>query len=64
MAFLFHEMGLKVEPSGAVGVAALLEGQLVPTGPVAVILSGGNVAPDLFAQLTDGRSARRPIGPS
>jgi len=51
VGFLFREMGLKVEPSGAVGVAALLEGQLTPSGPVAVILSGGNVDPDLFAQL-------------
>jgi threonine dehydratase len=46
-------MGLKVEPSGAVAVAALLEGALTPTGPVAAILSGGNVDPDLFARLTD-----------
>lgn len=52
VGFLFREMGLKVEPSGAVGVAALLDGQLQPRGPVAVILSGGNVDPDLFARLT------------
>ena len=50
--FLFHEMGLRVEPSGAVTVAALLSGGLSPTGPVAAILSGGNVDPDLFARLT------------
>jgi threonine dehydratase len=50
--FLFREMGLTVEPSGAVGVAALLDGQLSPRGPVAVILSGGNVDPELFATLT------------
>jgi threonine dehydratase len=52
VGFLFREMGLKVEPSGAVGVAALLDGKLSPKGPVAVILSGGNVDPDLFARLT------------
>ena len=51
VGFLFREMGLKVEPSGAVGVAALLGGQLEPEGPVAVILSGGNVDPDLFSEL-------------
>lgn len=50
--FLFQDMGLKVEPSGAVAVAALLEGHYRPPGPVAAILSGGNVDPDLFARLT------------
>ena len=50
--FLFQSMGLRVEPSGAVAVAALLEGHYRPSGPVAAILSGGNVDPDLFARLT------------
>jgi len=50
--FLFQSMGLRVEPSGAVAVAALLEGRYRPSGPVAAILSGGNVDPDLFARLT------------
>jgi threonine dehydratase len=49
--FLFRHMGLRVEPSGAVAVAALLEGQLQPSGPVAAILSGGNVDPALFERL-------------
>jgi threonine dehydratase len=52
MRYLFQDMGLKVEPSGAVAVAALLEGDYRPPGPVAAILSGGNVDPDLFARLT------------
>lgn len=50
--FLFREMGLRVEPSGAIAVAALLEGQWQPSGPVAVILSGGNVDPALFERLS------------
>ena len=50
--YLFQTLGLKVEPSGAVAVAALLEGHYRPPGPVAAILSGGNVDPDLFARLT------------
>jgi threonine dehydratase len=50
--FLFHTSGLRVEPSGAVPVAALLEGRVRPSGPVAAILSGGNVDPDLFSRLT------------
>ncbi len=49
---LFHDMGLRVEPSGAVTVAALLSEGFRPTGPVAAILSGGNVDPELFARLT------------
>jgi threonine dehydratase len=49
--YLYHEQGLRVEPSGAVGVAALLTGKLRPTTPTAVILSGGNVDPALFAKL-------------
>lgn len=50
--FLFRQMGLRVEPSGAAAVAALLEGQLQPSGPVAVILSGGNVDPAFFERLS------------
>jgi len=34
---------LVVEGAGAVGIAALLEGKVPGTGPVAVVLSGGNV---------------------
>lgn len=52
VGFLFHEMGLRIEPSGAVTVAALLTGGFKPGGPVAAILSGGNVDPELFARLT------------
>jgi threonine dehydratase len=52
LRFLFRHMGLRVEPSGAVAVAALLEGQLRPSGPTAVILSGGNVDPALFERLS------------
>jgi threonine dehydratase len=50
--FLFHDMGLRIEPSGAVTVAALLTEGIRPGGPVAAILSGGNVDPELFARLT------------
>jgi threonine dehydratase len=45
-------MGLRIEPSGAVTVAALLSEGFRPSGPVAAILSGGNVDPELFARLT------------
>ncbi|HEX7023728.1 MAG TPA: threonine/serine dehydratase [Gemmatimonadales bacterium] len=49
---LFRDMGLRIEPSGAVSVAALMQESFRPSGPVAAILSGGNVDPDLFAKLT------------
>ncbi|HEV8599891.1 MAG TPA: threonine/serine dehydratase [Gemmatimonadales bacterium] len=51
VGFLFRQLGLKIEPSGAIAVAALLEGHLQPRGPVAAILSGGNVDPALFERL-------------
>jgi len=41
--FLFYRMKLVVEPSGALGLAALLSQALVPKGRVGVILSGGNI---------------------
>ena len=41
-----------VEPGGAVALAALLAGKLDVTGKIAVVvLSGGNVDPELFARL-------------
>ena len=51
--FLFHSMGLRVEPSGATPVAALLAGKITPTGPIACILTGGNVDPVVFGRLVD-----------
>lgn len=41
--FLFYRMKMVVEPSGALGVAALLSGRLRPRGRVGVIISGGNI---------------------
>lgn len=41
--FLFYRMKIVVEPSGALGVAALLSGGLKPRGHVGVIVSGGNI---------------------
>jgi threonine dehydratase len=49
--FLFAEMGLTVEPSGAVTTAALLSGRARATGSTVVVISGGNVDPDLFQRL-------------
>ena len=41
--FLFYRMKLVVEPSGALGVAALLDGKVRARGRVGVIISGGNI---------------------
>jgi threonine dehydratase len=49
--YLWREQGLKVEPSGAVGVAALLAGKFRPKTPTAILLTGGNVDPALFQKL-------------
>jgi threo-3-hydroxy-L-aspartate ammonia-lyase len=40
---LFYRLKLVVEPSGVLGLAALLTGKVSPQGRVGVILSGGNV---------------------
>jgi len=50
MRFAFERMKLVIEPSGAVGLAAVREG-LVGGERIGVIISGGNVAADRFAQL-------------
>jgi threo-3-hydroxy-L-aspartate ammonia-lyase len=41
--FLFYRMKLVVEPSGALGIAALLSGSFKPSGKTGVIISGGNI---------------------
>lgn len=52
MRFLAMRMKLVVEPTGAVGVAAALSGRLRRYGSRAgVIISGGNVAPDVLARV-------------
>jgi len=49
--FLFYRMKLVVEPSGALGLAALLSGAVEAQGKVGVILSGGNVDGDTMVQI-------------
>jgi threonine dehydratase len=43
MRLLMDRMKLVVEPSGAITVAALLEGAYRPKGPTVAVLSGGNI---------------------
>jgi threo-3-hydroxy-L-aspartate ammonia-lyase len=51
MRFAFERLKLVVEPSGAVGLAAFREG-LVGGTSVGIVLSGGNVDAQRFAELT------------
>ena len=56
MAFLFDRMKLVTEPSGAVGVAALIAGRVEAGGRrVGVVVSGGNVGVARFAELLGSR---------
>jgi threonine dehydratase len=57
IAFAFRHLKLVVEPGGAVALAAVLSGKLALEGrTAAVVLSGGNVDPALFAAAITGRS--------
>jgi threo-3-hydroxy-L-aspartate ammonia-lyase len=50
LRFLLFRLKVLVEPTGAVAVAAILAGKIPVTGKrVGVILSGGNVDPDVLA---------------
>ena len=52
VGFVFRELKLVVEPGGAVGLAALLAGQIDAGGRnVVIVLSGGNVDADLYGRL-------------
>ena len=48
IVLLLERAKLVVEGAGAVGIAALLEGKVGGSGPVAVLLSGGNIDPTLL----------------
>jgi threonine dehydratase len=56
LRYAFTTLKLVVEPGGAVGLAALLAGKLKPEAgsTVGVIFSGGNVDPELYAQILRG----------
>ncbi len=57
MVFLFDRLKIVAEPSGAVGIAALLSRKLAARGAsVGVVISGGNVGAARFAELVTKRS--------
>jgi threo-3-hydroxy-L-aspartate ammonia-lyase len=49
--FAILTLKMVIEPSGALGIAALLSGAFKPKGRVGVIVSGGNVDPTLLASI-------------
>jgi threonine dehydratase len=49
--FAWNNHGLVVEPGGAAALAALLAGKADPSDGTVVILSGGNVDPELHARI-------------
>lgn len=51
IVMLLERTKLVVEPAGAAGVAAILAGKVTPTGPMATILSGGNIDPLLLQRV-------------
>ena len=55
MRAAFTHLKLVAEPSGAIGLGAVLAGKLAPKpAAVGVILSGGNIALEDFARMTAG----------
>ena len=63
MRMLLDRMKLVVEPSGAITVAALMQGVVAPHGTTVAVLSGGNIEWDgLRALLGDAEDAARDAG--
>ena len=56
VAWLAREEKLVVEPSGAVGIAALRSGRVTPQGPTVALLSGGNIAPTRLAEILTSKT--------
>ena len=49
LKWAMYRTKLVIEPTGALGLAALVSGKIKPRGPVAVVLSGGNLDFSLLA---------------
>jgi threo-3-hydroxy-L-aspartate ammonia-lyase len=53
-SYLFRELKLVAEPSGATSLAALLAGKITPVGETVAVLSGGNIAIDALGAFCTG----------
>lgn len=51
VSYLFRELKLVAEPSGATTTAALLAGKIVPVGETIAVLSGGNISMEALSAL-------------
>ncbi len=59
VAFAYHELKLVVEPGGATALAAILSGRYSLSGrPVAVVLSGGNMDPEMLNTILTREAAK------
>jgi threonine dehydratase len=60
--FLYGRAKLACEPAGAAGVAALLAGKVAvePGDTVVVVVSGGNVVPEIASAILSSDEARHP----
>ena len=58
MRFVFERLKLVIEPSGAVGIAALRAGKIAAPS-VGIVISGGNVDAQRFAELTRSETSAR-----
>jgi threonine dehydratase len=54
--FAWERHRLTVEPGGSVGLAALLSGRLPALDGTVVVLSGGNIDPELHARIVGGKA--------
>ena len=53
--FFLLRMKIVVEPSGALGLAALLSKKVKPQGKIGVIISGGNIDPSMLSQILEDK---------
>jgi threonine dehydratase len=53
-SYLFRELKLVAEPSGATALAGVLAGKIIPAGETIVVLSGGNIAIDALRTFCTG----------
>ncbi|MFH1729374.1 MAG: threo-3-hydroxy-L-aspartate ammonia-lyase [Pseudomonadota bacterium] len=60
--FFFYRMKLVIEPSGALGLAAILEGKVKAKGKIGIILSGGNVDAKTMGLILHGNKSTRAQG--
>lgn len=59
--FMFYRMKLVVEPSGVLGLAALLSGAVKPQGLIGVIISGGNIDAKTMTEVLNTNTSQSPV---